>query len=69
MSDEIRIGLSPEDFDRFGDCRMKVRLPGGPVMTILIPNFEYQPWIKPEEWEEDDEPEFGLNLVCGGHYT
>jgi hypothetical protein len=63
MSDQIRIGLNPADFDELGDCRIKVRLPSGEVLTILVPSFGPDSWIKP------DGMEFGLNLVTEGHYT
>jgi hypothetical protein len=39
MSDHIRIGLQAHDFDELGDARIKVRLPRGEVITILVPGF------------------------------
>jgi hypothetical protein len=66
MSDHIRIGLQAHDFDELGDARIKVRLPRGEVITILVPGFGPDSWA---DWITPDGQEFGLNLVTEGHYA
>ena len=43
--------------------RVGVRLPDGRVITVLVPEF-----TEHYCWGVSEEVEYGLNLVCDGHY-
>jgi hypothetical protein len=53
-----------EERDPWGDHRVKVALPDGKVITILVPGEGHY-----GERAIKDGLEYGLNLVCDGHYT